>query len=80
MWMYPPAGPGEAWRVAERKRDWPTRYDAIAVDPDTGAVTDRVNFADWPFLAKLTNWAIDAHMGCCSAWPIRSCWRSPQLD
>ena len=63
MWMYPPAGPGEAWRVAERKRDWPTRYDAIAVDPDTGAVTDRVNFADWPFLAKLTNWAIDAHMG-----------------
>lgn len=63
VWMYPPAAPGEAWRVAERKRDWPTRYDAIAVDPDTGAVTDRVNFADWPFLAKLTNWAIDAHMG-----------------
>ena len=22
-----------------------------------------MNFADWPFLAKLTNWAIDAHMG-----------------
>lgn len=63
MWMYPPAAPGEAWRVAERKRDWPTRYDAIAVDPESGAVTDRVDFADWPFLAKLTNWAIDAHMG-----------------
>jgi uncharacterized iron-regulated membrane protein len=26
-------------------------------------VTDRLDAADWPFLAKLTNWAIDAHMG-----------------
>ena len=63
MWMYPPAMAGEGWLIAEKKRDWPTRYDAIAVNPDTGAITDRVNFADWPFLAKLTNWAIDAHMG-----------------
>ena len=63
MWMYPPAEAGEGWKVAENKRDWPTRHDAITVDPDTGRVTDRVNFADWPVLAKLTNWAIDAHMG-----------------
>ncbi|MGV9799022.1 PepSY-associated TM helix domain-containing protein [Mycobacterium sp. NPDC003449] len=63
MWMYPPAEPGEAWKVSERKRDWPTRYDSIAVDPDTGQITDRVNFADWPLLAKLTEWTIEAHMG-----------------
>jgi uncharacterized iron-regulated membrane protein len=63
IWMYPPAKPGEGWLVLENKRNWPTRSDAISVDPDTGAVTDRVNAADWPFLAKLTNWAIDAHMG-----------------
>lgn len=63
MWMYPPTGTGEAWKVAERKRDWPTRADEIAVDADTGAVTDRVNFAQWPLLAKLTDWTIDAHMG-----------------
>ncbi|MDH6195457.1 putative iron-regulated membrane protein [Mycobacterium frederiksbergense] len=63
MWMSPPAEPGQAWKVAERKRDWPTRFDAIAVDPESGAVTDRVNFAQWPVLAKLTNWTIDAHMG-----------------
>jgi uncharacterized iron-regulated membrane protein len=63
IWMYPPAGPTQAWEVAENKRDWPTRYDAISVDPHTGAVTDRVDFADWPFLAKLTDWAIGAHMG-----------------
>jgi uncharacterized iron-regulated membrane protein len=63
IWMYPPAEHGEGWQVAENKRDWPTRYDAISVNPDTGAVTDRVDFADWPFLAKLTDWAIGAHMG-----------------
>ncbi|MFV8244128.1 PepSY-associated TM helix domain-containing protein [Mycolicibacterium peregrinum] len=63
MWMYPPAEAGQAWKVAERKRDWPTRADAIAVDPDTGKVTDRVNLSQWPLLAKLTDWTIDAHMG-----------------
>ncbi|ULE35218.1 PepSY-associated TM helix domain-containing protein [Mycobacterium sp. IDR2000157661] len=63
MWMTPPAEPGRAWEVAENKRDWPTRRDAISVDPDTGAITHRVDFAEWPSLAKLTDWAIDAHMG-----------------
>ncbi|CRZ17396.1 PepSY-associated TM helix domain-containing protein [Mycolicibacterium neworleansense] len=63
MWMYPPTEAGQAWKVAERKRDWPTRADEIAVDADSGAVTDRVNFAQWPLLAKLTDWTIDAHMG-----------------
>ncbi|OKH71115.1 peptidase [Mycobacterium sp. SWH-M5] len=63
MWLYPPAEPGAAWTVSERKRDWPTRNDSIAVDPNTGAITDRENFADWPLLAKLTRWTIDAHMG-----------------
>ncbi|WP_094288796.1 PepSY-associated TM helix domain-containing protein [Mycobacterium lehmannii] len=63
MWMYPPRGDGQGWEVAENKRDWPTRYDAVSVDPDSGAIIDRVNQAEWPLLAKLTNWAIDAHMG-----------------
>ena len=63
MWMYPPGGAGQGWQVEEYKRDWPTRYDAVAVDPDSGTITDRVNHADWPFLAKLTRWAIDTHMG-----------------
>ncbi len=63
IWMYPPAAPTQGWQVAENKRDWPTRYDAIAVDPDTGAVTARVDFADWPFMAKLTDWIVGAHMG-----------------
>lgn len=69
MWLYPPAEPGQGWRVEENKRDWPTRHDAISVDPGSGAVTDRVNFADWPILAKLTRWAIDTHMGILFGWP-----------
>ncbi|MCV7285615.1 PepSY domain-containing protein [Mycolicibacterium wolinskyi] len=63
MWLYPPAESGEAWKVDERKRDWPTRYDSIAVDPATGAISDRVDFSEWPLLAKLTEWTIEAHMG-----------------
>jgi uncharacterized iron-regulated membrane protein len=63
IWMYPPTAPGHGWRVAENKRDWPTRYDAMVVDPDTGAVTSRLNFADWPAMAKAADWVVGAHMG-----------------
>ncbi len=63
MWMYPPAEAEQGWLVAEKKRDWPTRNDAVSVHPETGVITDRVDFAQWPVLAKLTRWAIDTHMG-----------------
>lgn len=63
LWIKPSARSGQAWTVAEKKRDVPTRYDSISVDPNTGAIVDRLSFAEWPFVAKLTNWAIDAHMG-----------------
>ncbi|MDV3123685.1 PepSY domain-containing protein [Mycobacterium sp. 21AC1] len=63
MWMTPPSEPEQAWQVAERQRTWPTRYDTVAVDPQSGAITDRVDFAQWPVLAKLTEWTIEAHMG-----------------
>ncbi|MFD4366994.1 PepSY-associated TM helix domain-containing protein [Rhodococcus sp. NPDC058521] len=63
MEIIPPAGDGQAWKVQEAKRDWPTRYDSVAVDADSGQVTDKVEFANWPFMAKMTNWTIDAHMG-----------------
>lgn len=63
MWMYPPATTGQGWQVAERKRDWPTQYDAIVVDPGSGTVTSRLDFAEWPLMAKMTDWVIDLHMG-----------------
>ena len=58
-----PDAEGAAWKVAENARGYPSHYDAIAVDPHTFAITDRVDFAQWPFMAKMTTWAISAHMG-----------------
>ncbi|MBG6096288.1 PepSY-associated TM helix domain-containing protein [Nocardioides luteus] len=63
LYLVPPADGSSAWTAAENKRDWPTAYDAISVDPATGTTLDRVDFADWPVMAKLTDWVIGAHMG-----------------
>jgi uncharacterized iron-regulated membrane protein len=54
---------GTATTVAQVDRTWPEQHDAVAVDPDTGRITDVVRFADWPLAAKLATWGIDAHMG-----------------
>ena len=58
-----PADATTAWTVTESKATWPLGRDSIAVDGATGTVTDRSDFADWPFMAKLTQWGIYAHMG-----------------
>ncbi|MER6974947.1 PepSY domain-containing protein [Nocardioides sp. NPDC000445] len=63
LYLVPPADGASAWTAAENKRDWPTGYDAISVDPASGKMIDRVDFADWPVMAKLTDWVIGAHMG-----------------
>ena len=63
LYLVPPADATSAWTAAENKRSWPTRYDAISVDPASGDVVDRVDFADWPLMAKVTDWVIGAHMG-----------------
>jgi uncharacterized iron-regulated membrane protein len=59
----PASGPDRAWTVTEIDRSWPTQVDAVAVDPRTLRVTDRIDFATFPLAAKLTRWGIDAHMG-----------------
>ncbi|WP_342668321.1 PepSY-associated TM helix domain-containing protein [Actinoplanes subtropicus] len=58
-----PPDTATAWTVSQTRNLWPVGRDSIAVDPTTGTVVDRVNFADWPLLAKLTRWGINAHMG-----------------
>jgi len=58
-----PAGAGTAWSVTETDGLYPLRRDSVAVDGATGTITDRVDFADWPVLAKLTQYGIYAHMG-----------------
>lgn len=58
-----PARAGQAWTVMEIDRRWPTQVDAVAIDPVTLAITDRVSFEQYPLAAKLTRWGIDLHMG-----------------
>ncbi|WP_428946222.1 PepSY-associated TM helix domain-containing protein [Pantoea sp. FN060301] len=53
----------KAWTVSEIDRSWPTQVDSVAVDPRTFHVVDKVEFAQFGLLAKLTRWGVDAHMG-----------------
>lgn len=59
----PPRTADQAWTVSEVDRRWPTRVDAVSVDPRHLTVIDHVRFADYPLAAKLTRWGIDLHMG-----------------
>src|SRR5690606_23754976 len=58
-----PPEDGSAYQVQQVQRSWPTKQDAIAVDPATGEITETLRFADYPLMAKLTRRGIDAHMG-----------------
>ncbi|ANN17372.1 peptidase [Amycolatopsis orientalis] len=64
-----PAKPGAPWQVTEVERSWPTQVDAVAVDGTTGQILGEVRFADYPLMAKLARWGIDAHMGVLFGWP-----------
>ncbi|MFG2671181.1 PepSY-associated TM helix domain-containing protein [Streptomyces sp. NPDC048445] len=59
----PPADDKSAYIVKENTRHWPEQQDSVAIDPATGKVVDKLVFDDFPVLAKLTRWGIDAHMG-----------------
>ena len=64
-----PKAEGQAWTVSEIDRSWPSQVDAVSVDPTTFAIVDRVEFAHFPLVAKLTRWGVDAHMGVLFGWP-----------
>lgn len=64
----PSGGHDRAWTVTEIDRSWPTQVDAVAIDPRSMQVVDRLEFATFPFAAKLTRWGIDAHMGSLFGW------------
>ncbi|MDQ1207066.1 PepSY domain-containing protein [Microbacterium sp. SORGH_AS_0862] len=64
----PPAASGQAWTVTEIKRSFPTQADAVAIDGATMQVVSRVDFAQFPLLAKLARWGIDLHMGVLFGW------------
>ncbi|RJO79803.1 PepSY domain-containing protein [Nocardia panacis] len=58
-----PSAAGQAFAVKERRMSGTYTVDAVAVDGATGAVTDSLRYADWPLMAKFTNWGIQFHMG-----------------
>ncbi|MEV0109182.1 PepSY domain-containing protein [Nocardia sp. NPDC050799] len=58
-----PAADGTAFAVKERRLPGTLTADAAAVDGATGTVTDRLPYAEWPFMAKMANWGIQLHMG-----------------
>ncbi len=52
---------GQAWTVARQDSHWPIESTTLAVDPTTGAVVDRVSWAEFPLLAKATTLGIAFH-------------------
>ncbi|MDT9688061.1 PepSY domain-containing protein [Streptomyces sp. P9(2023)] len=54
---------GKGYVVKETDTVFPVHLDSVAVNPADGAVIDELRFADYPVLAKLTRFGIDAHMG-----------------
>ncbi|WP_205323880.1 Dyp-type peroxidase [Glycomyces sp. YM15] len=60
-----PTGSGTQYLVAETHRALPLEQDQMVVDTGSGApeVAEELRFADWPFMARVTNVAIAAHMG-----------------
>lgn len=54
---------GKGYVVKETDTQFPVHLDSVAVDPADGTVIDELRFADYPVLAKLTRFGIDAHMG-----------------
>ena len=49
--------------MTEAGREWPATASAVAIDPASDTITSRADFADFGLAAKLTRWAIAAHMG-----------------
>jgi uncharacterized iron-regulated membrane protein len=54
---------GKGYVVKETDTQFPVHLDSVAVDPATGKVLAELRFADYPLLAKLTRFGIDAHTG-----------------
>lgn len=54
---------GSGYVVKETDTLFPVHLDSVAIDPADARIVDELRFADYPLLAKLTRFGIDAHMG-----------------
>jgi uncharacterized iron-regulated membrane protein len=64
----PPLEKDQAWSISEIQRRWPTQADSIAIDVSKHSVIDQLYFDDYPLIAKLTRWGVDAHIGILFGW------------
>jgi uncharacterized iron-regulated membrane protein len=58
-----PTGRTASYTVAETSQSWPIRRDTVSVDPYSGRITGRLDYANFPVLAKLTTLGIELHQG-----------------
>ncbi len=63
-----PTQPGTAWSAEQIDDLWPVRKDRAAIDPDTGQVSARADWADRPTLSQLSSLGVLAHMGILFGW------------
>ena len=59
----PPTEEGLAWTATENRDSYRFTTDTIAIDGETGMMTNRLNSADWPLAAQASAWLIQLHMG-----------------
>lgn len=64
----PPLKEDQVWSISEIQRSWPTQADSIAIDVSNHNVIDQLYFDDYPLIAKLTRWGVDAHIGILFGW------------
>ena len=64
----PPLEKDQVWSISEIQRSWPTQADSIAIDVSNHNVIDQLYFDDYPLIAKLTRWSVDAHIGILFGW------------
>ncbi|WP_075725462.1 PepSY-associated TM helix domain-containing protein [Corynebacterium aquilae] len=61
--LIPPKDETSTWIAQETRAPYRAGYDAVTISGVDGQATSRLDFADFPFMAKLTYWLIQAHMG-----------------
>ncbi len=59
--LEPAQQPGRAWRATVEDNRWPITATSVAVDPSTGRIADRVEWSDYPLMAKATTLGIAFH-------------------
>lgn len=57
----PAPTPDKAWKVATQDNRWPLERTTVAINPETGQVIDRVEWSDYPLMAKATAVGIAFH-------------------